>query len=165
MAGVGAATDPRLSNSGLDQSAYPTAVLEKLHDPSIPIEEYMHYARMTRSEEDRLYGPGSDYIASAGPATRFVKQHILRKPVEARQEVKPRLSISGQGEAQIQRPSEGGNSSDEKPPNYSEKKFEPMVISDEEWVNASRAARTASWYVHSSQLPLVLMIAGVLSST
>lgn len=151
MAGVGAAKDPRLSNSGLDQSTYPSAMLEKLHDPSIPIEEYMHYAKMTRAEEDRLYGPGSDYIASAGPATSFVKKHILRKPVETRQEVKPRLSIGGQGEAQIQRPSEGENSSNEKLPKDSN--FEPMVISDEEWVNASRAARTATWYDFPRFLP------------
>ncbi len=143
MAGAGAAKDPRLSNSGLDQSTYPMAMLEKLHDPSIPIEEYMHYAKMTRAEENRLYGPGSDYVASAGPATRFFKQKILRKEVEARQEVKPRLSVSGQGEAQIHRASEGGNSSNEKLPR--EQKFEPMVISDDEWVNASRAARTATW--------------------
>ena len=153
MAGPGAAKDPRLSNSGLDQSTYPRAMEEKLHDPSIPIEEYMHYAKMTRAEEDRLYGPGSDYVASAGPATRFVKQHILRKPVEAREEAKPRLSVSGQGEAQIQRPSEGENSSDEKLPR--QQKFEPMVISDEEWVNASRAARTATWWVCPSSLSLV----------
>lgn len=153
MAGAGAAKDPRLSNSGLDQSTYPGATLEKLHDPSIPIEEYMHYAKMTRAEEDRLYGPGSDYVASAGPATRFVKQHILRKPVEAREEVKPRLSVSGQGEAQIQRASEGETSSDEKSPTY--QKFEPMVISDEEWVNASRAARTATWCVCPLSLSLI----------
>jgi hypothetical protein len=144
-AGIGAVNDPRLHNDGRDQSTYPTRTLEKLHDPSIPIEEYIHYAKMTRSEEDRLYGPGSDYVASAGPATRFFKSKILRKQVEERQEVKPRLSISNRGEAQIGHPDNGDASSTEKLPK--EKTFEPMVITDDEWVNASRAARTATWYV------------------
>ena len=143
-AGIGAVNDARLDNDGRDQTTYPTQTLEKLHDPSIPFEEYLHYAKITRAEEDRLYGPGSDYTASAGPATRFIKQHILRKEVEARPEVKPRLSISNQGEAQIDRSGSDQNmSSSEKLPK--EQKFEPMMITDEEWVNASRAARTATW--------------------
>src|ERR1700754_5012560 len=105
-AGIGAVNDPRLDNDGRDQSTYPSRMLEKLHDPSIPLEEYLHYAKITRAEEERLYGPGSDYKATAGPATRFFKQHILRKEVEGRAEVKPRLSVSAQGEAQIARPEE-----------------------------------------------------------
>jgi hypothetical protein len=99
----------------------------------------MHYAKITRAEEERLYGPGSDFKATPGPASRFLKQRILRKEVEQRPDVKPRLSV--EGEAQIPRPAD--NSSNEKLPH--ERKFEPMVITDEEWINASRAARTASW--------------------
>ena len=142
MAGIGAANDPRLDS--ITQGGGPTHLLEKLHDPSIPIEEYLHYAKITRAEEDRLYGPGSDYQASAGPATKFFKSKIMRKPVDDRVVDKPRLSVSAQGEAQIHRPSisEGATSSDEK---VHKTKFEPMVISDEEWVTASRAARTATW--------------------
>ena len=120
-------------------------MLEKLHDSSIPIEEYIHYAKITRAEEDRLYGPGSDYIATAGPATRFFKSKILKKPVEERVIEKPRLSISGQGEAQIRRPSVSDTPSDNEKNPTKEQNFEPMVISDEEWVTASRAARTATW--------------------
>lgn len=152
-AGIGAVNDPRLDNDGRDQSTFPVATLEKLHDPSIPLEEYLYYAKMTRAEEDRLYGPGSDYQATAGPATRFFKHHILRKQVETRVEVKPRLSISAQGEAQIEHQIEHQDpdtSSTEKLPH--ERKFEPMVITDEEWVNASRAARTATWYVDSLEI-------------
>lgn len=142
-AGIGAVNDPRLHNDGRDQSTWPAGTREKLHDPSIPLEEYMHYAKMTRAEEDRLYGPGSDFQATPGPATRLFKQHILRKEVAVREEATPRLSISGRGEAQIDRPAEDESSSTEKLPR--DRKFEPMVITDEEWVNASRAARTATW--------------------
>jgi hypothetical protein len=149
-AGIGAVNDPRLHNDGRDQTSWPARTTEKLHDPSIPLEEYMHYAKMTRAEEDRLYGPGSDFQATPGPATRFIKQRILRKEVAVREEARPRLSISGQGEAQMEG-THGAHdsSSNEKLPR--ETKFEPMVITDEEWVNASRAARTATWLVHTSR--------------
>lgn len=146
VAGIGAVNDARLDNDGRDATTFPTRVLEKLHDPSIPLEEYMHYAKITRDEEDRLYGPGSDYQATAGPVTSFVKSKILKKNIEERPVDKPRLSISGQGEAQIRRPSAEGlppNTDDKNPRDH---KFEEMIISDEEWVQASRAARTATWY-------------------
>ena len=89
-AGIGAADDPRFHHDGLEQSASHSRLEdEKLHDPSVPIEEYMHYAKITRAEEDRLYGPGSDYVAGAGPTTRVFKKYILRKEVETRPDVKP----------------------------------------------------------------------------
>ena len=147
VSAIGAADDPRLDHDGRDQTTYPTRVLAKLHDPSIPFEEYLHFAKITRAEEDRLYGPGSDYVASSGPATTFIKEKILRKRVEHRREsvAQPRLSISAQGEGQIIR-----TSSDEKNEKGArEKKFEPVTITDEEWVTASRAARTATWYAFS----------------
>ena len=147
MAGIGSVDDPRLDNDGFNQGTGTRAMMEKLHDSSIPIEEYMHYAKITRAEEDRLYGPGSDFVATAGPATAFFKSKVLRKPVEQRRSIdKPRLSISGMGEAQIRRPSLSDSpmtSDNEK--HTKEQNFEPMTISDEEWVTASRAARTATW--------------------
>ncbi|KAK7906011.1 hypothetical protein LTR67_000736 [Exophiala xenobiotica] len=147
LAGIGAAADPRLSVSGQggDQISYPQRVLEKLHDPNIPIEEYLHFAKITRAEEDRLYGPGSDYQATDGAATAFIKEKILRKRAQRRTSIaQPRLSISAQGEAQIARPVESGNESGNEKTGQ-DRNFEPMPVSDDEWVQASRAARTATW--------------------
>lgn len=150
MAAIGAAGDPRVTPEGLGQGAYPTRMLNKLHDSSISIEEYIHHAKLSRAEEDRLYGPGSDYVASSGPVTAFIKKNILRKRVEGRVIEQPRLSISAQGEAQITRQS--AEDSDEKlaeknglDVNDSKRAFQPIPISDEEWIQASRAARTATW--------------------
>ncbi|KAI1610836.1 transmembrane amino acid transporter protein-domain-containing protein [Exophiala viscosa] len=146
MAGIGAADDPRLDNDGFGNSDGPTALRQKLHDPSIPIEEYLYYAKITRAEEDRLYGPGSDFQHTDGGATAFVKEKILRKRVQRRVSIpQPRLSISAQGEAQMQHmPSESGNDSSNEKANK-ERIHAPVTISDEEWVQASRAARTATW--------------------
>lgn len=143
ISGPGAVDDRSLG--GLDSTTYPTRINAKLHDPSIPLEEYLHYAKITRNEEDRLYGPGSDFVTGSGPTMTFIKEKILRKPVDnTRREsvARPRLSVSAQGEGQIVG-NEEFDSGNEKTAH--ERKYEPMVISDEEWLNASRAARTATW--------------------
>ncbi|RMZ80333.1 hypothetical protein DV738_g2745, partial [Chaetothyriales sp. CBS 135597] len=75
-----------------------TTVPEKLHDPSIPLEEYIHYANITRAEEDRLYGPGSNYIDAASGLTLLYKKHVLHQEVAEGAVEKPRLSISVQDE-------------------------------------------------------------------
>ncbi len=152
IAGIGAADDLRLNS--VDGSAFPTTVLAKLHDPNIPFEEYLHYAKITRAEEDRLYGPGSDYQATDGPTTAFIKEKILRKRAQRRTSVAiPRLSISAQGQGQVEKsPDSSNESGNEK--TQSDKTFEPITIPDEEWVQASRAARTATWYGCLPQLLL-----------
>lgn len=150
MAAIGAAGDPRVTPEGLDGGSYPTRVFNKLHDPSISIEEYIYHAKLSRAEEDRLYGPGSDFVATSGPVTAFIKKNILRKRVEGRVVEQPRLSISAQGEAQITRTSSdhSGEKTGEKnglDATDGKNKFQPIPISDEEWIQASRAARTATW--------------------
>jgi hypothetical protein len=152
MAGIGAADDPRLNS--VDSTAFPTSVIAKLHDPTIPFEEYLHYAKITRAEEDRLYGPGSNYQATDGPTTAFIKEKILRKRAERRTSVDvPRLSISAQGQGQIETfPDSNNESGNEK--TQHDRTLAPIVIPDEEWVQASRAARTATWYGRLHQLSI-----------
>lgn len=151
IAAIGAADDPRIDPNGLDQTTYPTRVLNKLHDTSISIEEYLFHAKQTRLEEDRLYGPGSDFQAAPGPVTSFIKRKVLRQRVEERVVLQPRLSISAQGEGQVRPPSDEFSDEkkkirdDEVGPIMARKKFAAMPISDDEWVQASRAARTATW--------------------
>jgi hypothetical protein len=147
ISGPGAVDDKRLHLDGRDAQTMPTRLNAKLHDPSIPFEEYLHYAKITRAEEDRLYGPGSDFNAGEGPTMTFIKEKILRKRVDntARRQslTQPRLSVSAQGEGQIVRADDSPDSGSEK--HAHERRYEPMTISDEEWVQASRAARTATW--------------------
>jgi hypothetical protein len=145
MAAIGAANDPRLENNGLDATSYPNRVLQKLHDPNVTLEEYMYHAKLTRTDEDRLYGPGSDYQQSSGPATRFIKEKIWRTQVAEREMPPPRLSISAQGEGQVEGKAleQSNDATDSK--DSSLRASEPIVITDEEWLNASRAARTATW--------------------
>ena len=145
LAGPGAADDKRLHHDGLDATTLPARLNAKLHDKSIPFEEYLHYAKITRADEDRLYGPGSDFSAGAGPVKSFFQEKIMRKHVDhaAREAaLAPRLSVSAQGEGQIAR-HDGSGSDNEK--NGHDRRYEPMVIGDEEWIQASRAARTATW--------------------
>jgi hypothetical protein len=148
IAGIGAADDKRLHTGDLDATTMPVGVVGKLHDKSIPLEAYTHYAKITRSEEDRLYGKGSDFQQGSGPATSFIKQRILHKKVDntsrrASLQAQPRLSVSAQGEAQITSGQDSDSASNEKKTGAA--RYEPMVVSDEEWVQASRAARTATW--------------------
>ena len=142
----GAADDKRLHHDGMDAMTMPRRVQERLHDPNISVEQYMHFAKITRNEEDRLYGPGSDFTQGSGPTMTFINEKLLRKKVDntARRESlsRPRLSVSAQGEGQKHRADET-DSGNEK--NGNERRYEPMTITDDEWVQASRAARTATW--------------------
>ena len=136
MAGIGAASDPRVDD-GINPTSYPNRVLQKLHDPSITLEEYMYYAKLTREEEERLYGPGSSFQATEGPVKAFFKSKIMRKPVQQREVPIPRkLSISATGEGMVEPANEKNTDTERRG---------SVVVSDEEWVQASRAARTATW--------------------
>jgi len=138
VAGIGAASDPRV-DGGLNPTSYPNRVLQNLNDPNISIEEYMYYAKLTREEEERLYGPGSNFQATDGPVHAWFKSKILRKEVQHREVPIPRLSISAQGEPmQETREKYVADGADKE-------RRGSVIVSDEEWVQASRAARTATW--------------------
>jgi len=154
ISSMGAVNDPRLENEGLDQSTYPVLVLRKLHDPSIPLEEYLYWAKITRADEERLYGPGSGF-KSVGPRERFFKEKILRQKVPANtpDSRRPSLTIGSHGEGLAdldsfnRKQSSVGRRASRASVN---EKGEPVrrisvIITDEEWVRASRAARTATW--------------------
>jgi len=156
IAAMGAVNDPRLDNDGLDQTHYPSMILRKLHDPSIPIEEYLHWAKITRADEERLYGPGSGFHAVGG-RERFIKEKIFRMKLPADtlggERRRPSLTIGPNGEAlgdlnafsekQSQVGRRSSKASGEK--GVDAERRGSVVITDEEWVRASRAARTATW--------------------
>ncbi len=132
IAAPGAAADPRLAKSSLDHSSYPNRVLTTLHDTNISFEEYIHYANLSRSEESRLFGPGSNYKKSSGPVKRFVVEKVGRKRLTERKIPPAQLQFE---EKKVEHGSDSPN----------EFINGPAIISEEEWLDASRAARTAAW--------------------
>jgi len=147
IAGTGAVNDPRLNNDGRDATTYPNRVLRTLHDSNISFEEYLYYAKLTRAEEERLYGPGSNYQETSSGIGAFFKGKILRKEVKRRESVEiPRLSISAQGEPVATNGSEKhGTTTPQSDEKRDPERSGSLVITDEEWIRASRAARTATW--------------------
>lgn len=101
------------------QSTYIKPQARKLHDPDITLEEYLYYAQKTREEEKSL----------SSPKLRWA---------EVLQRKKQPHDVGG---------ADAVAASAEK--SHSEVNFANpearLRISDEEWSNASRAFRTASW--------------------
>ena len=101
------------------QSAISTTAIKpqarKPHDPLVTFEEYHYYALRTRQEEQTYEAPNTNW-----------KEIVLRK----------------------KSPNDVGNN-DSALPASTERKLSQssnhLDISDEEWTNASRAFRTASW--------------------
>ena len=116
--------DPRRpSDGGIGESE--TVVtrhdIQKLHDPSVTFEEYVHYAKISRADT-RYEDPERSY--------RFWERRKTRNATTA-------VAPVAQGEKSL----------DEKDVNGGSREGHPayMNVSDEEYVNASRAVRTATW--------------------
>ena len=124
--------DPRLSVGGADHNAnYIRPHMRLLHDSSVTFEEYHHYAKKTRAEEDEA-------------------ERTEVKPTGIMQLLFPPKSGPG---ATLQTDFIAG---DEKAGTRGERresivnanlanKAVRMNVTDEEWTNASRAMRTATW--------------------
>ena len=87
----------------------------RLHDPNVTFEEYLHYAQLTRAEEDRSVAKETGILSIIFPS----------KNDKGVQQVTENAS----------RDASKINTSD---------MANRMTITDEEWTNASRALRTAS---------------------
>ena len=92
--------DPRLHDGGL--SAYPPPSSRKMHDSSVPFEEYYHYAKITRAEQE--LGVSAELATATTPP-------------------------GSNGEKDLK---------EIMPENHAR-------VTDDEWTNASRAIRTATW--------------------
>ena len=133
------AADPREGRTSVSEAtgSYPDRILKTLHDPNVTFEEYLHYAKISRADEARLYGPGSNWQESSGPVKTFFMKNVARKQVAERERPVARLSIS---EAVI-----GGKHEPMDEKGNSPQGSGNWEVSDSEWVNASRAARLATW--------------------
>ena len=89
--------------------------LRKLHDREVSFQEYQHYAKITREEQDRLPKPkiGKNWLAYLVPNMQKQETGAMEFAAEHR----PQLNTSDRENRKL--------------------------ISDEEWLNASRALRTA----------------------
>jgi hypothetical protein len=109
--------DDKTNTITLSQSTPPR--LRRLHDPAVSFQEYLHYARITRAEQDALPKPTGN-------------KSILYYLVPNLQKVEP-----GPADVATKRDVDGDvdvNTSDIE---------QRRAITDEEWTNASRALRTA----------------------
>jgi hypothetical protein len=125
------ATDPRIDSEKFQEapvSNYVRPQHRKLHDPSVSFEEYHYYARIARAEEDEL---SKQDIGD----TTFLSLILPSK--------------SAKGDVVHTTPP-GGVEGDEKVHTNSRnihnlEHGERGAVTDNEWQNASRALRTASW--------------------
>ena len=155
-AAIGLAADPRLSIEADVVGSYPNRVLQTLHDPNVSFEEYLHYAKITRADESRLYGPGSQYAAQKTSILgRFLPgtQSMLGRFPGLNKETKNDVTIAeSEHGTQLQHFDKETLEDPEKrrksltsPAAAASGGIDTSVISDEEWLTASRAARTATW--------------------
>ncbi|KAI9683299.1 MAG: hypothetical protein M1822_006164 [Bathelium mastoideum] len=155
-ASIGLAADPRLSISADVIGSYPNRVLKTLHDPNVTFEEYLHYAKLTRADEHRLYGPGSEYATKkTGVFARFRPgtQSMLGRFPGLNKDTKNDTSIAeNEHGTQLQHFDKETLADPEKrrksltvPAEEHHGGLDTSVITDEEWLTASRAARTATW--------------------
>jgi hypothetical protein len=125
--------DPRLSSERVEQS-YVRPQHRKPHDSTVTFEEYHHYANLSRAEEDALSKK------DIGDTTFF---SLILPSKSNKPDVIHTSSPSANGEK-----AENG---EEKIPANGDSNVHNLDasarfhVTDDEWTNASRAMRTASW--------------------
>jgi hypothetical protein len=123
--------DPRMSASGPGIAQLSTPVLRNLHDPSVTIEEYFYWAKITREQQRST-------PAVKTPARKFLsfgKRDAVSSTITGSDPTKSGHGNKGLGTATDEK------INDDEPPAISR----PSVVTEEEWTQASRAARTATW--------------------
>jgi hypothetical protein len=123
--------DPRMSSSGPGTAELPTPVLRNLHDPSVTIEEYFYWAKITREHQrgiPTVKTPARKYLS-------FGKKDAISSTIPGSDPTTSGHSNKGLVAAAADK------TSDSEAPAISR----PAAVTEEEWIQASRAARTATW--------------------
>jgi hypothetical protein len=123
--------DPRMSASGPGIAQLSTPALRNLHDPSVTIEEYFYYAKITREEQRSI----PTVKTPARKLLRFGKHDAVSSTVTGSDAIKLETSENPQSTATDEKTGEP-----EAPA-----LARPVVVTEDEWLQASRAARTATW--------------------
>lgn len=126
---AGDGNDPRLNSvSGADTNPLNVRPhMRLLHDPAVSFEEYHYYANQTRAEEDE-------------DEKNDVKQtgllQVLFPPKNGPSATRQPVLVAGDEKA--------GMPGERRESNFANREVR-MSITDDEWTNASRAMRTATW--------------------
>ncbi|KAI9852675.1 MAG: hypothetical protein M1838_006132 [Thelocarpon superellum] len=121
-------------------TSYANRAITSLHDPNVQFEEYLYYATISRSEEQRLYGANTTSNQARRRSRRFLpfggdeKTRAVETATRPSSNETPEKSQSEKTVVEVKAGTEGSSSSTTLP-----------VVTDQEWVQASRAARTATW--------------------
>jgi hypothetical protein len=129
-------SDPRV-----DQPAYVRPQHRKPHDPRVTFEEYRYYAQVARAEEDALTKDdiGDTTFFSLILPSKSAKGDVVytNEPVVAREKTSENGNSNGDGEEKFDR---------DDPRNvHNMEAHERIDVTNDEWTNASRAMRTATW--------------------
>lgn len=131
--------DSKKSSSPLRSEGEGTIVSpssRKAFDPNITTEEYIHYAKLTRQQEE------TDYRSGDRPKTGLLHQILGRS---AEPPAPPRSSIDAGGSEKNGQDTDSNEKHDGHEGRRGSRISEFAVITNDEWRNASRALRTASW--------------------
>jgi hypothetical protein len=123
--------DPRMSASGPGIAQLPTPALRNLHDPSVTIEEYFYWAKITREQQRGIppvKTPARKFL-SFGKRDAVSSNITGSEPTQSGQSNKEPVAATDE------------KTNDSEAPAISR----PAAVTEEEWIQASRAARTATW--------------------
>ncbi len=118
--------DPRIGSStrtALGES-YPItrSVIHNLHDSSVSFEEYMHYAAITRADDRTSVPVHTDNVYSVSGLKS------LNPFAKKTQAIATEVEVNEKGTTSV-----------------SPIRTQPFTIAEEDYVQASRAVRTATW--------------------
>lgn len=116
-----------MSHAGEGITDLSRRTVRNMHDPNVSFEEYLHYAAISRADEAR--DAGGNHVMSILPG-KYGRKHQsgIEEPVGA---------LSSKGAFNKETEVSQGGTSPSRAPDY--------TVSDAEWMQASRAARTATW--------------------
>ena len=104
-----------------EAAAISRPAIQKLHDPSITIEEYMHYAAITRADDRNHITTHIDSAASVAGLKSLNPFAKKREPaVSTTTELNEKVAAESSPDGRF-------------------------IVTEEEYIQASRAVRTATW--------------------
>lgn len=117
--------DPRID--GVGEVEVPTVVRRNMHDPNVPFEEYLYYAKIQREQEKNGLGPEE--------RERMYQEHLAGKEIGDEKIALPEIGNDGKTEPQPINESKSSSIT----------KAHVSHVGAGEWETASRAARNATW--------------------
>ncbi|KAF7942939.1 uncharacterized protein EAE97_006393 [Botrytis byssoidea] len=123
--------DPRID--GVGEVNVPTTVRRNLHDPNVPFEEYLYYAKIQREQEKNGLGPEE--------RERMYQEYLAGVDQVAGKEIGNEKHALPEIENEKAEP----QPVDESKPSSITKAANPSFVGAGEWETASRAARNATW--------------------